>query len=160
MMTGPEMRRGMVVEVVQCAVSSSRCAHARTQTGMTGIDISTVEAGQKALRVFFRIAGAWGLTASEQMTLLGVGGNILVEWQAGRLTAGLDRATSERLSHLFGIYSALQVLLPIPEHADAWIKRPNLAPLFNGQTALQQMLGGQVSDLLVVREYLDGELDR
>lgn len=146
-----------MVEVVQCAVSSGSPL-ARTHTVMTGIDISTADAGRKALRVFFRIAGAWGLSASEQMILLGVDRTTLIEWQAGRFAAGLDGATSERLSHLFGIYSALQVLLPIPEHADAWIRRPNASPLFNGQTALHLMLGGQVSDLLAVHQYLDGEL--
>jgi hypothetical protein len=69
----------------------------------------------------------------------------------------LDRHVLERLSYLFGIYAALQLLLPQGERADEWVRRPNSAPLFNGQSALQRMLGGQVADLYVVRQYLDAQ---
>jgi len=48
-------------------------------------------------------------------------------------------------------------LLPIPERADAWISKRNTAPLFGGKSALARMLGGQVSDLYVVRQYLDAQ---
>jgi hypothetical protein len=60
-----------------------------------------------------------------------------------------------RLSYVFGIYSALHVLFPVPERADAWVRKPNDAPLFGGDTALARMLGGQVADLFQVRQYLD-----
>ena len=43
------------------------------------------------------------------------------------------------------------------ERADEWLRRPNSAPLFGGQSALQRMLGGQVADLYVVRQYLDAQ---
>jgi len=59
------------------------------------------------------------------------------------------------LSYILGIYKALQVLLPSTESADAWVKKPNTAPLFGGKSALDRMLGGNVADLLVVRQYLD-----
>ena len=52
---------------------------------------------------------------------------------------------------------ALQVLFANPAQADAWIKRPNQAPLFGGRSALDRMLGGQVADLFVVRQYLDAQ---
>ena len=51
----------------------------------------------------------------------------------------------------------LQVLLPKPEAADGWIKKPNTAPLFGGKSALDRMLSGQVADLYVVRQYLDAQ---
>ena len=63
----------------------------------------------------------------------------------------------ERLSYLFGIYAALQILLPVAERADEWVRKPNSAPLFGGRPALERMLGGQVSDLFVVRQYLDAQ---
>lgn len=69
----------------------------------------------------------------------------------------LPRDTLERLSLVFGIYKALQVLLPVPERADAWPRRPNDAPLFGGRTALERMLTGMTSDLYVVRTYLDAQ---
>ncbi len=35
-----------------------------------------------------------------------------------------------RISYVLGIYKALQMLLPDAAVADAWIKRPDTAPLF------------------------------
>jgi hypothetical protein len=64
----------------------------------------------------------------------------------------------ERLSYVLGIYKSLQILLPEPERADAWVRRPNDAPLFGGGSALGRMLGGQVADLFLVRQYLDAQL--
>lgn len=52
----------------------------------------------------------------------------------------MSRDALERLSYLFGIYKALQILLPKPESADAWVHRPNKATPFQGQSALDRML--------------------
>ena len=120
-------------------------------------DLQSPVAAAAALRTFFNIAQAWGLSGEQQQMLLGCSRSTFYDWKAGRVKAGLDRNTLERLSHLFAIYAALQILLPIPERADAWIKKPNAAPLFGGGSALERMLGGQVSDLFVVRQYLDAQ---
>lgn len=120
------------------------------------VDITSAEAAAAALRTFFRIADAWGLTVAEQVALLGVARTTLYQWKQGKV-GPLDRHVLERLSHLFGIYSALHVLFPVVERADAWLGKPNDAPLFAGRTALERMLGGQVVDLWVVREYLDAQ---
>ena len=45
----------------------------------------------------------------EQLTLLGVARSTLYQWKQGRFGA-LDRHVLERLSYLFGIYAALQIL--------------------------------------------------
>jgi len=119
-------------------------------------DLASPEAAGAALRTFFRIADAWDLSVAEQTTLLGVARTTLYQWKQGR-TGPLDRHPLERLSHLFGIYSTLQILFPIRDRADAWLRKPNAAPLFAGRTALERMLGGQVSDLWVVRQYLDAQ---
>jgi hypothetical protein len=118
--------------------------------------LTSAEAGAAALRTFWRLAEAWQLKPAEQMALLGVGRSALYQWKQGKV-GPLDRHVLERLSYLFGIYAALQLLLPEGERADAWVRRPNSAPLFNGQSALQRMLGGQVADLYVVRQYLDAQ---
>lgn len=119
--------------------------------------LDTPESAAAALRSFFRIAQAWGLNNDEQQRLLGCRRSTFYDWKAGRVRAALDSATLERLSHLFGIYAALQILLPVPERANAWIRRPNSAPLFGGGSALERMLGGQVADLFAVRQYLDAQ---
>mgnify|MGYP000134340764 CR=1 FL=1 len=120
-------------------------------------DLSTPAAAAAALRSYFRIASAWGLSNDEQQRLLGCGRSTFFDWKAGRVRSALDAATLERLSHLFAVYAALHILLPLPERADAWLRQPNTAPLFGGGSALQRMLGGQVADLFVVRQYLDAQ---
>jgi len=108
------------------------------------------------LRAFFNIARDWTLTTDEQMVLLGAPGrSTFFKWKSAPETADLKRDTLERLSYLLGIYKALQILLPAASAADAWVKKPNSAPLFGGKSALDRMLGGNVADLVAVRQYLD-----
>lgn len=121
------------------------------------VDLSSAAAAQSALRVFWRIGGAWQLDPAEQATLLGVGRTTLYQWKQGKVRGPLDRHVLERLSYVFGIYAALQILLPVAQQADAWLRKPNAAPLFGGKPALDRMLGGQVADLYVVRHYLDAQ---
>ncbi len=120
------------------------------------VDLQTSAAAQAALRTFWRLADAWQLSVPEQLSLLGVARTTLYQWKQGKV-GPLDRHVLERLSYLFGIYSALQILLPVPERAHDWVRKPNAAPFLGGQSALQRMLGGQVADLFVVRQYLDAE---
>lgn len=108
------------------------------------------------LRAFFNIARDWGLSTDEQMVLLGAPGrSTFFKWKSTPEAADLKRDTLERLSYLLGIYKALQILLPATTAADAWVKKPNSAPLFGGKSALDRMLGGNVADLVAVRQYLD-----
>jgi hypothetical protein len=108
------------------------------------------------LRAFFNIARDWGLGTDEQMVLLGSPGrSTFFKWKSAPERADLKRDTLERLSYLLGIYKALQILLPATPAADAWVKKPNSAPLFGGKSALDRMLGGNVADLVAVRQYLD-----
>src|SRR5688572_546879 len=72
--------------------------------------------------VLFRIADEWSLTDREAGQLLGMPVNEVSKLRAGRKAT--DHGTVARLSYLFGIYGSLAVLLPIPEHAHAWPKRP------------------------------------
>ena len=111
-----------------------------------------------ALRTFFNIAEAWGLNTGQAKTLLGLGSrSTFFKWKADPDGARLTRDTLERLSYIFGIYKALQLLLPKPEAADAWVRRPNTALPFQGKSALDRMLSGNVVDLYVVRQYLDAQ---
>jgi hypothetical protein len=120
------------------------------------VDLGSARAAGAALRTFFRLADAWDLSVTEQTTLLGVAKATLYQWKQGKV-APLDRHVLERLSHLFGIYSSLQILFPASGRAEEWLRKPNSARLFGGHSALDRMLGGQVSDLFVVREYLDAQ---
>ena len=109
------------------------------------------------LRAFARIAEAWELTVDEQRMLLGQPPrSTFFAWRKHPDKATLSRDTLERLSNLLGIYKSLQILLPDAAAADAWVRQPNRAAPFGGRSALQRMLGGNVSDLNTVRRYLDG----
>ena len=108
------------------------------------------------VRAFFRIAERWKLTTDEQMNLLGVSSrSTLFHWKRQQ-DARLSRDQLERVSHLLGIYKALQILLPNEEAADGWVKQPNTAPLFDGRPALQRMASG-ILGLFSVRAYLDAQ---
>jgi len=110
-----------------------------------------------ALRAFFKIAEAWKLTAEQQMTLLGVTATATYyNWRNGKHGA-LPKDTIERLSYIFGIYKALNILFSDPSAADGWIKRPNSAAMFGGRSALDVMLSGNVVDLYRIRQYLDAQ---
>lgn len=110
-----------------------------------------------ALRTFFNIAKLWGLSVDEQKTLLGItSSSTYYKWKKDSQVA-LPPDTLERISYILGIYKALQILLPDEQAADSWIRKPNTAPPFGGKPALKRMLSGHVSDLYVVRQYLDAQ---
>ena len=120
-------------------------------------ELDSKKVSSPALRTFFRIANAWELDNKEQITLLGnPPRSTYFRWRQAEDVV-LPKDTLERISYIFGIYSALQVLLPKPEAADSWIKKPNTAPLFGGRSVLERMLSGQVGDLYLVRQYLDAQ---
>lgn len=115
------------------------------------------ELAAAGLRAFFRIAEAWGLGVDEQITLLGSPGrSTYFKWKRDGATT-LPRDVLERISYVLGIYKALQILIPDAGAADAWIRRGNDAGPFGGRSALERMLSGNVSDLYLVRQYLDAE---
>jgi Protein of unknown function (DUF2384) len=109
------------------------------------------------LRAFARIAQAWNLSVEEQLVLLGQPPrSTFFAWRKQPDKAALPRDTLERLSNLLGIWKSLQILLPDAAAADAWLRKPNSAAPFGGDSALARMLAGNVSDLNLVRRYLDG----
>jgi hypothetical protein len=119
--------------------------------------VDTKRMSAAGLRAFERIAAAWGLSVDEQLCLLGQPPrSTFFAWRKAPDKATLPRDVLERLSNLLGIYKSLQILLPDPVAADAWVRQPNSAPPFGGRSALQRMLAGNVSDLNFVRRYLDG----
>ena len=110
-----------------------------------------------ALRGFFRLAEQWKLRIADQRKLLGdPPESTFYKWKRQQ-DGALGRDTIERISYLLGIWKSLQILFPDPAQADAWLHRPNQAPLFGGQSALERRLSGNGADLYVVRQYLDAQ---
>jgi Protein of unknown function (DUF2384) len=126
-------------------------AHPRYEQAPVG------ELGGPALRSFFRLAEQWKLRIAEQRRLLGdPAESTFFKWKRDQ-DGNPGRDVVERISYLLGIWKALQILFPDPAQADAWLHKPNQAPLFGGHSALERMLSGNVGDLYVVRQYLDAQ---
>jgi Protein of unknown function (DUF2384) len=129
-------------------------AHAQQARTLPALDSAKLAA--PAIRAFTGIVERWKLSLDEQLTLLGnPPRSTFFKWKKDPEAANFGRDTLERISYILGIFKALQILLPEPERADAWIKKPNAATPFGGRSALDRMLSGNVSDLYVVRQYLD-----
>ena len=126
-------------------MAEAAVAKALDRKGLTG----------PALRTFFRIADAWRLTENEQMQILGLDNrSTLQNWKRGKVTS-LTKDALERISYVMGIYKGLQILLP--KSADEWVRKPNKTQIFGGKSALDRMVSGNVADLYVVRQYIDGQ---
>ena len=114
--------------------------------------------GRVAMRAFFEIAKRWELNDIERLRLLGQPDDGVIDAWANDDGPDVSRDTLERISYILGIFKAINILLPIPERANAWMRKPNRAPIFGGRSALDRMAAGNVSDLYVVRKYLDAQL--
>jgi hypothetical protein len=108
---------------------------------------------QAMQRAFVNLATRWGLTDDQAAVLMGeISVRTFQRWKAGDLgRAGVDVAA--RLSNLMGIHKALRLLFKEAARGYGWVKRANDA--FGGVTALDVMLGGQMTDIMRVRRYLD-----
>ena len=126
-------------------------AHTRINRPLGEFDPRLVDA--VACKAFFNLAAEWGLTADDQLVLLGrPSRRTFYRWRAAEVAA-LPSDTLERISVLLGIYKALAILLPDKARADGWVKRANAA--FGGRSALEVMRHGRVDDLYQVRRHLD-----
>ena len=112
-----------------------------------------------AIRAFFKIAGLWRLSTDEQIALLGrPARSTFFKWKKDQ-TGKLTRDQLDRVSYLLGIFKALEVLYPDEPSANAWIKQPNTAPLFGGQSVFAFILSTGIAGLFQVRRYLDAQHD-
>ena len=105
----------------------------------------------RAVLNLFRL---WGLGDEQAAILLDMPARTFRRWktsEAGRM----DRDTKARLSNLMGIHKALRLIFKEPQRGYRWVKAPNAA--VDGRTALDVMLGGELTDLMRIRRYLDAE---
>ncbi len=109
-----------------------------------------------ALKAFFGITNKWQLTSEQERVLLGIPKATYYRWKQ-QMDGALSQDTLERISYILGIYKALRILLPTEKMANEWIHKPNQAPLFSGNSALDKLMKGRVIDLADVRRYLDAE---
>lgn len=117
-------------------------------------DPITDEEGGAMFRAVLNLFRLWGVTDDQAATILDLPRRTYARWKAGDI-GRLGRDGKARLSNLIGIHKALRIIFGEPSRGYAWIKAPNEA--FGGASALAVMLGGELTDLMRVRRYLDAE---
>jgi hypothetical protein len=117
-------------------------------------DPVTQDEAAAMFRAVLNLFGKWELTDEQAATLLDMPVRTFRRWKAegaGRIS----RDGRARLSNLMGIHKALRIIFTEPQRGYAWIRAGNSA--FAGASALDVMLGGELTDIMRVRRYLDAE---
>lgn len=117
-------------------------------------DPITQEEGEAMFRAALNLFGKWGVTDEQAATLLDMPVRTYRRWKAegpGRIS----RDGRARLSNLLGIHKALRIIFSEPQRGYSWVRAANRA--FAGASALDVMLGGELTDIMRVRRYLDAE---
>ena len=115
--------------------------------------ITDVEAAAM-FRAAVNLFRLWAVTDEQAAILLDLPVRSYRRWKAGEI-GRINRDCKARLSNLMGIHKALRIIFHEPQRGYAWIHSPNSA--YAGQTALAVMLGGELTDVMRIRRYLDGE---
>lgn len=106
----------------------------------------------KALQGCFRILELWGVSNAQMRRILGAPAErTFFDWKANRVKR-LPEDVIRRIGYVAGIFKSLQVVYADALQADAWVKQPNRH--FGGQTPLERMAAGDVTDLAAVRDYV------
>ncbi len=115
--------------------------------------ISDAEAAAM-FRACLNLFRLWNVSDIEAAVLLDLPPRTFARWKTGAI-GRIGRDQKARLSNLMGIHKALRLIFREPERSYAWPRLHNQA--FGGRTALEVMLGGELTDLMRVRRYLDAE---
>lgn len=105
-------------------------------------------------RAVLNLFKRWEVSDAEAAVLLDLPARTYARWKAGEI-GRLGRDGKARLSNLMGMHKALRLIFREPERGYRWIKAANSA--FGDRSALEVMLGGELTDLMRVRRYLDAE---
>jgi uncharacterized protein (DUF2384 family) len=114
----------------------------------------TQDEGGAMFRATLNLFAKWGVTDEQAAMLTDMPVRSFRRWKAegpGRIS----RDGLARLSNLMGIHKALRIIFQEPQRGYDWIKAPNA--VFDGASALSVMLGGELTDIMRVRRYLDAE---
>ena len=114
----------------------------------------TEQEGAAMFRAALNLFRLWGIADEQAAILLDLPLRTYRRWKAegaGRI----GRDGRARLSNLMGIHKALRLIFREPQRGYDWIKAANTA--FANHSALEVMLGGELTDLMRVRRYLDVE---
>ncbi len=115
-------------------------------------EISDAE-GEAMARAVVNLFDRWDLTDAQACVLLGgLSPRTWARWKKGAI-GRVPRDLKARLSNLMGIHKALRIIFTEPERAYGWVHRASTD--FGGASALDLMLGGELTDIMRIRRYLD-----
>jgi uncharacterized protein (DUF2384 family) len=107
-----------------------------------------------AVKAFLNIMDRWGVRDEDARQLLGLTNGPFYEMKKKADNRKLDQDRLTRVSHLVGIFKALNILHG-RELADKWIRLPNTNRIFGGRTPLEYMIRGGLPAMQTVRRLLD-----
>ena len=103
---------------------------------------------RKAFPEIFRIMDRWQCSQDEQCTLLGIDSRTtLNKYRHGEYPPNINRDMLERMSYILNINKNLKIIFANKESVDNWVRKPNSHPFFNGSSAMNVMLHGNIADL-------------
>lgn len=109
--------------------------------------------GAAMARAVVNLFRRWEITDGQASVLLGgLSARTWARWKVGEV-GRIPRDLKSRLSNLMGIHKALRIIFTEPDRSYSWVKKPN--DVFGGSSALEIMLGGELTDVMRVRRYLD-----
>ena len=115
----------------------------------------TDEEAAALARTTVNLFRAWQLSDIEARILLGdMAQRTWARWKEGGI-GRIDRDLRARMAILMGIHKGLRYIFTEPARGYAWIRKPHSA--FAGQSALDVMMRGEITDLIDLRAYLDAE---
>ncbi|MEM8652340.1 MAG: MbcA/ParS/Xre antitoxin family protein [Pseudomonadota bacterium] len=124
----------------------------KTEFKRTATEITDAE-GEAMARAVVNLFDKWDISDAQASVLLGgLSARTWARWKTGTI-GRIPRDLKTRLSNLMGIHKALRIIFTDADRAYGWIKRSNEA--FSQASALDVMLGGELTDIMRVRRYLD-----
>jgi uncharacterized protein (DUF2384 family) len=126
---------------------------ATTAPDFLSVPITDAEA-EATFRACLNLFRRWKISDTEAAILLDLPPRTFARWKTGAI-GRIGRDQKARLSNLIGIHKALRLIFRDPERAYEWPRLPNQA--FEHRSALHIMLGGELTDVMRVRRYLDAE---
>ena len=115
----------------------------------------TDEEAAALARTTVNLFRAWQLSDIEARTLLGdMAQRTWARWKEGGM-GRIDRDPGARMAILMGIHKGLRYLFSDAARGYTWIRKPNAN--LGGQSALDVMKRGEITDLIDLRAYLDAE---
>lgn len=148
-----QMASNLYIHVIE--ENAMQFATIHPTTARPDLPAITDEEAAALARTTVNLFRAWQLSDNEARTLLGdMAQRTWARWKEGNI-GRIDRDLRARMAILMGIHKGLRYLFSDPARGYGWIRKPNAT--FNGKSALDIMMRGEITDLIDLRSYLDAE---